>query len=70
MMTQLIRAFIIPVAIMLPLCSLWTIEEFTATCMGTKFKILIDHEDASIRKRGAKNAFDECQRLNQILATI
>jgi thiamine biosynthesis lipoprotein len=68
MMTQLIRAFIIPVAIMLPLCSLWTIEEFTATCMGTKFKILIDHEDPSIRKRGAKNAFNECQRLNQIFS--
>ena len=68
MMTQLIRAFTMVMAIMLPQSSLWTIEEFTATCMGTKFKILIDHEDASIRKRGAESAFNECQRLNQIFS--
>ena len=68
MMTQLIRTFTMVMAIILPLTSLWTIEEFTATCMGTKFKILIDHEDASIRKRGAESAFNECQRLNQIFS--
>ena len=68
MMTQLIRTFTMVMAIMLPLSPLWTIEEFTATCMGTKFKILIDHEDASIRKRGAESAFNECQRLNQIFS--
>lgn len=43
-------------------------HSFEADCMGTKFSLLIDHDNAEKARLGAKMAFKEAERLNGILS--
>ena len=43
-------------------------HEFSANCMGTEFKILIDHDKRDICKKAANAAFAEADRLNKIFS--
>ena len=68
MMLHLKRTIACVVAILGTDNSILATEHFSATCMGTEFKILIDHESPAIRKKGAEEAFKECKRLNLIFS--
>lgn len=43
-------------------------REFTAKCMGTEFRILIDHDNEKLCQNAADSAFEEADRLNQIFS--
>ena len=43
-------------------------KEFSQKCMGTDFRILIDHDDYELSAEAARNAFLECNRLNKIFS--
>ena len=44
------------------------LQNFSQKCMGTEFKILIDHDDPKISYSAARSAFNECERLNLIFS--
>ena len=44
------------------------IHQFSSRCMGTEFKILIDHDIEKKCSVAAKTAFDEAKRLNSIFS--
>ena len=41
---------------------------YSEKCMGTDFKIIMDHDDRKICSKAAKLAFKECHRLNRIFS--
>ena len=43
-------------------------QQFSTKCMGTEFKILIDHDNKDLCKHAAKAAFEEAARLNKIFS--
>ena len=43
-------------------------REYTAKCMGTEFRILIDHDNEELCQNAADSAFWEANRLNQIFS--
>ena len=43
-------------------------REFTAKCMGTEFRIIIDHDNEKLCQNAADSAFEEADRLNQIFS--
>ena len=43
-------------------------REYTAKCMGTEFRILIDHDNEELSQNAADSAFGEANRLNQIFS--
>ena len=70
MMLHLKRTIACVVAILGTDNSILATEHFLTTCMGTEFKILIDHESPAIRKKGAEEAFKECKKVKSYLQRL
>ena len=41
---------------------------YSEKCMGTDFRIIMDHDDPKICSKAATIAFEECHRLNRIFS--